>query len=170
MEAPGKEKSAGFSLGYDQALLTNPVVTLGADARGAALSVDNSQTAQGKLGIAVSLPGNRTLTGDRLQLVKVAFKFTRGGQPDFPHGTGSQHRSSLEAVKVLIDGIDAPMFYAGPQGGYAGLDQFNIELPRSLAGRGLVDVVLTVDGVIANAVQIRVSRVLSGLEAEPDNP
>jgi uncharacterized protein (TIGR03437 family) len=72
------------------------------------------------------------------------------------YGTGAQHRSSLEAVKVIIDGIDAPVSYAGPQGGYAGLDQFNIELPRKLAGRGLVDVFLIVDGVIANVVQIHI--------------
>jgi len=46
--------------------------------------------------------------------------------------------------------------YAGPQGGYAGLDQVNIRVPRSLAGRGNVDVVLTVDGKTANAVTIKV--------------
>ena len=35
------------------------------------------------------------------------------------------------------------------QGDLVGLDQVNVEVPRSLAGRGDVDVVLTVDGVAA---------------------
>ena len=33
---------------------------------------------------------------------------------------------------------------------YFGLDQVNVKLPKSLRGRGEVDVVLTVDGVAAN--------------------
>jgi uncharacterized protein (TIGR03437 family) len=47
--------------------------------------------------------------------------------------------------------------YAGAQGSFAGLDQVNVRLARSLVGRGEVDVSLTVDGKPANTViaQIR---------------
>jgi uncharacterized protein (TIGR03437 family) len=38
----------------------------------------------------------------------------------------------------------------------AGLDQVNVQLPRSLAGRGDVDVVLTVDGKIAIMVRVNI--------------
>ena len=46
--------------------------------------------------------------------------------------------------------------YAGPQNVYEGLDQINLKLPRSLAGAGLVDIELVVDGVPANVVQVRI--------------
>jgi uncharacterized protein (TIGR03437 family) len=44
--------------------------------------------------------------------------------------------------------------FAGPQGQYPGLDQVNIQLPNSLSGKGTTNVILTVDGSVANTVQI----------------
>lgn len=70
------------------------------------------------------------------------------------YGTGVRGRSDLSNVRVRIGGIEAPTSYAGPVGGLAGLDQINVELPRSLAGRGEVDVVLLVDGKTANTVKV----------------
>jgi len=37
-----------------------------------------------------------------------------------------------------------------------GLDQVNVLIPRSLIGRGEVDVVLTVDGKPANTVRVAI--------------
>ena len=71
-------------------------------------------------------------------------------------GTGIRKRSSLENVRAFIGGVEAPVSFAGDQGGFAGLDQINIELPRSLAGSGLVDVLLIVDGAITNVVQVSI--------------
>jgi uncharacterized protein (TIGR03437 family) len=71
-------------------------------------------------------------------------------------GTGIRGRSALTAVTAKIGGQDAEVLYSGPQGGFAGLDQVNIRVPRSLAGRGNVDVVLTVDGKTANTVTVNV--------------
>jgi uncharacterized protein (TIGR03437 family) len=51
---------------------------------------------------------------------------------------------------VTIGGLALPVEYAGPQPQYAGLDQVNVKLPQSLRGRGMVDVVVTVDGRISN--------------------
>jgi uncharacterized protein (TIGR03437 family) len=36
----------------------------------------------------------------------------------------------------------------------SGLDQTNVLLPRSFAGRGLVNVVMTADGLTSNTVQV----------------
>jgi uncharacterized protein (TIGR03437 family) len=69
-------------------------------------------------------------------------------------GTGIRDRSSLAAALATIGGEEAPVVYAGQQGDLSGLDQLNILLPRSLLARGLVDVILTVDGRPANTVQI----------------
>jgi uncharacterized protein (TIGR03437 family) len=70
------------------------------------------------------------------------------------YGTGIRFRSSLAAVKATIGGVDAPVLYAGDQLQYAGLDQVNVSIPRSLRGRGTVDLVLTVDGKVANTLRI----------------
>ncbi|MCI0338038.1 MAG: hypothetical protein L0226_10700, partial [Acidobacteria bacterium] len=69
-------------------------------------------------------------------------------------GTGFRARSELGAVRVTIGGTDVPVAYAGPQGDFFGLDQLNVgPIPRSLIGRGIVDVLLTVDGIVCNRVQ-----------------
>ena len=72
------------------------------------------------------------------------------------YATGIRGRSSLEAVTATIGGIYVPIDYAGPVVGYTGLDQVNLRVPRRLAGRGEVSVVLTVDGKTANAVTINI--------------
>jgi uncharacterized protein (TIGR03437 family) len=72
------------------------------------------------------------------------------------YGTGIRGRSSLQAASAKIGGIDAGLEYAGPVSGLVGLDQVNLRVPRNLRGRGDVDVVLTVDGKVANAVKVNI--------------
>jgi len=59
-------------------------------------------------------------------------------------------------VHVQIAGQEAPVFYSGPAGYFPGLDEVVVELPRSLAGMGGVDVVLTADGQTASPVPIHI--------------
>lgn len=68
-------------------------------------------------------------------------------------GTGARNRSTLSAVTATVGGAPCEVLYAGAQGGFAGLDQINLRLPRSLSGRGEVDIALNVDGVSANIVR-----------------
>ena len=72
------------------------------------------------------------------------------------YGTGIRNRSSLANVTVSIGGVEAPVLFAGAQGGFVGLDQVNVQVPTSLRGRGSVNIVLTVDGKTANTVTINV--------------
>lgn len=72
------------------------------------------------------------------------------------YGTGFRHRSSLAAVTATIGGVNVEVLYAGAQGRLEGLDQANLRLPSSLAGRGEVDVVLTADGKQANTVRVSI--------------
>lgn len=72
------------------------------------------------------------------------------------YGTGFRYRRSLDAVKAKLGGVDAQVSFVGAQGGYAGLDQVNILIPRELAGRGEIDLVLTVDNQHANVVRIHI--------------
>ncbi len=71
-------------------------------------------------------------------------------------GTGFRFRSALSAVTARIGGMDAQVTFAGAQTGLVGLDQCNLRLPRSLAGRGDVEIVLTVDGKTANRVRVTI--------------
>jgi uncharacterized protein (TIGR03437 family) len=72
------------------------------------------------------------------------------------YGSGFRNRSSLSAARGAIGGTSADVTYAGAQGNLVGLDQANIRIPRSLAGRGNVDLVFTVDSKTANTVSINV--------------
>ena len=72
------------------------------------------------------------------------------------YGTGWRNRSSLSGIELTIGGVTAEVSYAGEQGTYAGLDQLNLRLPRTLAGRGEVPISLRVDGKPANLLTVQV--------------
>src|SRR5581483_5643724 len=65
------------------------------------------------------------------------------------YGTGWRNRASLDSVKVFIFAgyYLCPVQYAGAQNEFAGLDQLNVLLPRSLAAlHGDLPLVFHVDG------------------------
>jgi uncharacterized protein (TIGR03437 family) len=70
------------------------------------------------------------------------------------YGTGFRNSAALTNVTCSIGGTAATVGFLGAQGGFAGLDQANILLPRSLVGRGTLDLNLSVDGRAANAVML----------------
>ena len=88
----------------------------------------------------VALPLDLGLEGDQVYLVLF--------------GCGIRQRSSLSAVTASIGGVYAEVSFAGAQGAFAGLDQVNLRLPRSLRGRGEVEALLTVDAQMANPLRI----------------
>jgi uncharacterized protein (TIGR03437 family) len=70
-------------------------------------------------------------------------------------GTGFRNRSSLSVVGASVGGAVVESLFAGAQGDFVGLDQANVgPLPRSLAGRGEVDLAFRVDGKPGNLVRI----------------
>lgn len=70
------------------------------------------------------------------------------------YGTGIRGRTSVSTVQVSIGSVTVPVLYAGAQSQFPGLDQVNVRLPGSLRGKGETDLVLSVDGSIANTVRI----------------
>jgi alpha-mannosidase len=70
------------------------------------------------------------------------------------YGTGLRVRNAKAAAQV--GGIPATVEYVGPQGGFVGLDQVNLLLPRSLLGRGEVEVSLQLQGQAANPLKISI--------------
>lgn len=71
-------------------------------------------------------------------------------------GTGFRYHTGLANVSARVGGTDVPLNFAGAQGSLTGLDQANIRLPRTLAGRGVVNVELRVDGKAANVVEVQI--------------
>jgi uncharacterized protein (TIGR03437 family) len=68
------------------------------------------------------------------------------------YGTGLRgHSSASNSVTVTAGSVALPApIYAGAQPQYAGLDQIDVLLPQSLAGKGDVVIQVTVDGQAAN--------------------
>lgn len=72
------------------------------------------------------------------------------------YGTGIRLRSALSGVSATIGGLGSEVLFADAAPGFVGLDQVNVRLSRALAGRGEVDVLLSVDGRAANPVRVSI--------------
>ena len=72
------------------------------------------------------------------------------------YGTGLRGHGSAPQVTCNVHGNEVPVSYAGPQPAFVGLDQVNIALPGALAGAGSSDVVLSVNGQVANRVTLSI--------------
>jgi uncharacterized protein (TIGR03437 family) len=70
------------------------------------------------------------------------------------YGTGFRNNSGAAGATASVGGEASQVLFAGPQGGFVGLDQANLSLSRSLAGRGVVNISFTVDGAAANTVTV----------------
>ena len=71
------------------------------------------------------------------------------------YGTGIRHRTSLTSVSAQLGGQAIGILFAGAQGTYEGEDQVNtVRIPRTYIGRGLVNLVLTVDNKVTNTIQV----------------
>jgi uncharacterized protein (TIGR03437 family) len=71
-------------------------------------------------------------------------------------GTGIRFHGNLQSVSAKLDNLVSEVAFAGPQGGFEGLDQVNLRLSRTLIGRGEIDLILTVDVKTANTVRVHI--------------
>ena len=108
-------------------------------------------------------------TIDGVNFLQPPFDVLVNGRPNILvlYGTGFRRAPATnpndgngvaESVTATIDGRVANVQYAGAQGGFAGLDQLNIEFPASLAGTGprRVEIVINVNGIAANRVTVQI--------------
>jgi uncharacterized protein (TIGR03437 family) len=99
-----------------------------------------------------------TLHADGTQLVRSLGAPVDLGMPEDTvtlkfYASGVRYASE---VHVQIAGEEVPVRYAGPSGYFQGLDEVAVQVPRSLAGRGDADVILTADGETAGPVRIHI--------------
>lgn len=71
-------------------------------------------------------------------------------------GTRLRFNSGSGSVTARVGGVDAEVSYAGAQGGFVGLDQVNLLLPNSLAGKGDVGIAMRVDDKAANTTLVKI--------------
>jgi uncharacterized protein (TIGR03437 family) len=117
------------------------------------------------VGLRVNAAGEQTYFAttryDAAQQKSVAVPINLGPSTDrvflLLFGTGVRGVQALADVEVEVGGSNVPVTFAGAQGDLVGLDQLNIgPLPRGLAGRGEVTIVLTVDNKRSNRVTVAV--------------
>ncbi|MFN8004240.1 MAG: CHRD domain-containing protein [Acidobacteriota bacterium] len=70
-------------------------------------------------------------------------------------GTGLRYGSTPMAM--TIGGTAVTPTFVGAQGSNEGLDQINLQIPASLAGKGDADLVFTLDGKTSNTVKLRIN-------------
>ncbi|MGE0132117.1 MAG: hypothetical protein AB7U82_28885 [Blastocatellales bacterium] len=63
-------------------------------------------------------------------------------------------KASAATIKITVGGKDALVLFAGAQGGFAGLDQINTQIPTGVSG--VVDLVVSINGKVANTVKLRI--------------
>ncbi len=71
------------------------------------------------------------------------------------HGRGGAIALHLSGVSCTIVGVVSQVL-CGRGARLVGLDKMNARLSRSLAGRGGVDVVVSVDGRVSNIVRVSI--------------
>jgi fibronectin-binding autotransporter adhesin len=71
------------------------------------------------------------------------------------YGTGLDD-ATASGTQVMFGEVAGTVQYAGPGGGFPGLDQINVVIPQSLAGKGSVPVVVSAGGMTSNKVNITI--------------
>jgi len=78
LAAQGGENALGFSLNYDPAVLSFVSAEIGGAATGATLLTNSTQTANGRVGIALALPAGQGLAAGARRIVNARFNVAAG--------------------------------------------------------------------------------------------
>src|SRR5581483_3839304 len=67
-------------------------------------------------------------------------------------------QAATEGVRVSLGGVEYTPLYAGASGGFVGLDQINVELPRSFSGRGKIALLVKATGSgVSNSGELEIA-------------
>ncbi len=96
-------------------------------------------------GTFVARPINLGAPGERVFLILYLTGLGKAADPN-------QDGNFNETIHVLLGGNEIVPAYAGAQGTFAGLDQINVEIPRSMIGRGAVNLAVNYSTLFASNV------------------
>ncbi|MFN0086161.1 MAG: IPT/TIG domain-containing protein [Blastocatellia bacterium] len=154
--AEGNENTVNFSLKYNPAILSNPQVTAGADLPGAALNVNTSRTAEGRIGIQAALPAGQRLTAGAREIVQIAFSIAANP------GVGSTKIEFTDAPVIpgIIDVNGNALIGAYSDGVVIVVPGVEADVSPRPLGSG--------DGVVTIADWTQVGRFVSGIDTPAD--
>lgn len=126
-------------------------------------SVNSNRLAAANL-LRVSADGTQTvepvaqLSGSEIVPVPISLENSTDRVFLILFGTGLRANGGLDAIRATalagFSRVNLPVLFAGDQGTFPGLDQVNLELIRSLRGRGDTEIYLEVDGILVSSVRI----------------
>jgi uncharacterized protein (TIGR03437 family) len=87
--------------------------------------------------------------GERVFLILFLSGISRAPDPN-------NDNNRNESVHLLLGGAELTPDYAGAQGALVGLDQMNVEIPRSLLGRGQISLAASAPGATSNLAAIEI--------------
>ena len=100
MASQGDENAIGFSLNFDAAILSNPLVVLGSGAAGASLNVNLNQVASGRIGLGVAMPVGQTFAAGVRQIAVVTFTIAAATPPSITPITFGDQPIVREVVDI----------------------------------------------------------------------
>jgi CSLREA domain-containing protein len=82
--AQGDENSIGFSMNFNQSILSNPIVALNPDAASASLIVNDTEAGSGRLGVILALPSGSAFSAGTRSLLTITFATAATNQYSSP--------------------------------------------------------------------------------------
>ena len=102
-------------------------------------SLSNEAVSQLSGGRQITKPIDLGPEGEHVFLVLFASGISHASDPNSDNNLS-------ENIRVVLGGSEAAPAFAGRQGYFVGLDQINVEIPRSLSGRGKVSLAIAATG------------------------
>ena len=102
-------------------------------------SLSNESVSQLSNGRQVTKPIDLGPEGEHVFLVLFASGISHASDPNSDNNLS-------ENIRVVLGGAEVAPAFAGRQGYFVGLDQINVEIPRSLIGRGRVSLAIAATG------------------------
>lgn len=79
------------------------------------------------------------------------------GLRGLPNTDGNSTNGVAENVRVLLGGLELTPIFAAKQGGLVGVDQINVEVPRTLLGRGKIRLAIQGGNFVSNEAEIEIA-------------
>ncbi len=152
----GNENSFSFSLSYNNAVLSNPQVSLGADAASGTLNVNTTQLPQGRVGIQLALPQGQRLTSGAREIAQVRFAIA----PNPSSGATTVEFADDPVVRGLVDSSGNALIGSYASGTVIVVPGFEADVSPRPLGNG--------DGAVTIADWTQVGRFAAGLDATAD--
>ena len=152
----GDENFLSFSLSFNPVILNNPQISLGSDAATAALSINNTQLAQGRVGVQIDLPAGQKFSAGKREVLKVNFGINAGAGTN----TTPVNFTDQPVVRQIVDYNNNAVIGSYASGAVVLTAGFEADVSPRPTGNG--------DGTVTTADWTQVGRFVAGLDTPAD--